>query len=144
MKMNLTTDYAIRAVKCIYDNESRLITSKTISENQDIPQGVLMRVLRQLRIGNIVVSHQGRGEITGGYSLKRPAKDVTFLEIVEIMEGPIALGENLQPLDTQQPSRTEDGRVKKRQQSINQEYNRVSQIIRGEMERYSLEDIFTM
>lgn len=136
MKLNLTTDYAIRAIKCIYESQEGMVTAKYISEKLHISQGVLMKVLSRLRMGNIIVSHRGRGQVTGGFSLNQSAKNVTFLEIIEIMEGPLALGVSSQSPDIA-------GREAQQQRGINGEYCRLNKVFREELGRYSLKEIFS-
>jgi Predicted transcriptional regulator len=133
MKINLMTDYAVRVIRCIYENEKGIVTSNNMSQTEGIPHGVLMKVLRQLREKGIVLSHQGRGEVSGGYTLGKSVKEITMLEIIELMEGAIML-ENLRNKGN---STTTD--VK--EDAILREYQRVSQILRSEMKRNSLYEI---
>jgi Predicted transcriptional regulator len=135
MKINLMTDYAVRVICSIYENEKGIITSNYISENEKIPHGVLMKVLRELRIKEIIVSHQGRGEISGGYSLAKSIKEITFLDILEIMEGAIML-ENI----GQRNSKPQEI-VGVKNEKITKEYKRISQVLRKELGKNSLYEI---
>ena len=127
------TDYAVRVIRCIYESKKGIVTSNNMSKTEGIPHGVLMKVLRQLREKGIVLSHQGRGEVSGGYTLGKSVKEITVLEIIELMEGAIML-ENLRNKGN---STTTD--VK--EDAILREYQRVSQILRSEMKRNSLYEI---
>jgi Rrf2 family protein len=46
----------------------------------------LFKVLEKLRKANILRSKRGPG---GGFTLARPAKDITILEIIEAVDGPM-------------------------------------------------------
>jgi len=60
MKINLMTDYAVRVICSIYKSEKGILTSNHISRVEEIPHGVLMKVLRQLRERNYKVSSRKR------------------------------------------------------------------------------------
>ncbi len=46
----------------------------------------LFKILKQLVRANILHSKRGPG---GGFTLARPAKDITILEIIEAVDGPM-------------------------------------------------------
>ena len=84
------TDYAIRALLFLAARESARSKASEIAEAMDIPKGFLHRVLQELQRAGFLSSRPGR---SGGYSLLRRAKDITLLEIVESLEGPLTGGE---------------------------------------------------
>lgn len=57
-----------------------------IAEAMDIPTGFLHQVLQELQRSRLVTSRPSR---SGGYNLARPPSEITILEIVEALEGPI-------------------------------------------------------
>ena len=63
-------------------------TLTEISNSQCISQKYMSRLLPKLVRAGIVKSSRG---VEGGYLLCREPKDISFLEIVEIMEGPLYL-----------------------------------------------------
>jgi Rrf2 family protein len=130
MKINRTTDYAIRIIRAIYDNGG-VVTSKIIANKENISQGVLMKIMRVLKNHGIVESHQGRGEVSGGFSLRKSPKELTLLAIVEAMEGPVLIAEWIKD----EPHLVEVS-------SICQEYKRINDILRTELDKYTLYDIF--
>jgi FeS assembly SUF system regulator len=71
----------------IQDQES-LHNAKDLSETISIPLPTVSKVLKILTQGGILQSHQGS---RGGYSLSRSASDITAVEIIEAIEGPVAL-----------------------------------------------------
>jgi Predicted transcriptional regulator len=133
MKINLMTDYAVRVICSIYKSDKGTITSNYMSKTEEISHGVLMKVLRELRENEIVASHQGRGEIAGGYTLKKSIKEITVLDIIEIMEGTIIL-EKIGKNGSKRIEDIENNEVLK-------EYRRVSQVLREELKRNTLYDI---
>ncbi len=58
-----------------------------IAEEYDIPLEYLFKILQQMVRTNILRSKRGP---KGGYTLARPAKEITLLEIIEAAGGPIS------------------------------------------------------
>jgi len=89
MQFNQATDYAFRVIMHLADMpEGEIVNSQTIAEKQHIPVGFLQKVMRALTKGEVINSYRG---IDGGFALAKPAKDISLLEIITIMEGPIDL-----------------------------------------------------
>ena len=89
MQFNQATDYAFRVIMHLADMpEGEIINSQTIAEKQHIPVGFLQKVMRALTKGEVINSYRG---IDGGFALAKPAKDISLLDIITIMEGPIEL-----------------------------------------------------
>lgn len=82
--------YAIKAILYIARNEAedRSIFASEIAKNESIPQKFLESILRELCNQRILVSKRGR---YGGYRLLRAPADISFTEIMRIMDGPVAL-----------------------------------------------------
>ena len=86
MKLSNRTDYALRAliqISISYE-EKKLISAKEISEREGIPIKYLEQILLSLRMAGVIVSYQG---FNGGYSLARPPEEITFGEVIRIIEG---------------------------------------------------------
>ena len=58
-----------------------------IAQAQSIPKKFLEQILLDLKHHGIVMSRRGKG---GGYLLLRKASDVTFGEVLRLIDGPIA------------------------------------------------------
>lgn len=82
--------YAIKAILYIARNEGEGVSifSSEIAKNEQIPQKFLESILRDLCNHRILVSKRGRN---GGYRLLRKPEDISFTEIMRLMDGPIAL-----------------------------------------------------
>lgn len=81
--------YAIKTLIYIYKNEaSHHVTAKSISENENIPFKFLEKILRELRQHKIVKSKRGS---VGGYRFFNAPNTVKVMDIMRIMDGPIAL-----------------------------------------------------
>lgn len=84
------TDYAIRALIYLAEHEGDRSKASEIAEAMEIPKGFLHRVLQELQRARLVSSRPSR---RGGYALARRAKEITLLEVVESLEGPLTSGE---------------------------------------------------
>ena len=91
MQITRQADYAIRAVLYLakLGSNQRAATS-TVAQEQHIPPSFLAKIISQLSIAGLL--HTSRGA-RGGVTLARPAEDITLLEVVEAIDGPIALNE---------------------------------------------------
>lgn len=91
MQITRQADYAVRAVLHLARarNTERSATS-AIAKEQNIPPSFLAKIISQLSIAGLL--HTSRGA-RGGVTLARDPKDITLLEVVEAIDGPIQLNE---------------------------------------------------
>jgi len=91
MQITRQADYAVRAVLHLarVGNAERSATSM-IAKEQNIPPSFLAKIISQLSIAGLL--HTSRGA-RGGVTLAREPKDITLLEVVEAIDGPIQLNE---------------------------------------------------
>jgi Rrf2 family protein len=80
--------YGLKAMVHLAQAEpGRPVPVLDISEKQRIPKKFLDSILCELRNAGFVQSRMGKG---GGYSLARPACDITVGELVRAIDGPLA------------------------------------------------------
>ncbi|MBI9049711.1 MAG: Rrf2 family transcriptional regulator [Anaerolineaceae bacterium] len=91
MQITRQADYALRAMLFLADLEenTRAATSH-IAKEKLIPPSFLAKIISQLSIAGII--HTSRGA-RGGVTLARSANEITLLEVIEAIDGPIALNE---------------------------------------------------
>ena len=78
-----TADYALRAVFYMAANNDRLLVTQHIAAGTQVPQGYLAKVLQRLHKAGLVTAQRGLG---GGYSLSRPANEITIHEVVNAVD----------------------------------------------------------
>jgi Rrf2 family protein len=78
--------YALRALIALARAKDSLMIG-AISEQHRIPRKFLEQILLELKHHGIVQSRRGR---TGGYALLRPPEKITALQIIRLIDGPIA------------------------------------------------------
>lgn len=87
MKINSTTDYAVRILVYL-GSTGRITSSGEIAKVMSIPSNYVPNIIKKLRDTGLVVARYGP---KGGYELGRPAEEITLLEIVQTMEGPVRI-----------------------------------------------------
>ena len=87
MFITLETDYAVRIVSCLSRAGDRL-DAASIAERTGVTLRFSLKILRKLVGAGIVRSFKGAH---GGYELSRPPADITLRQVVEVIDGPIAL-----------------------------------------------------
>jgi Rrf2 family protein len=91
MQITRQADYALRAMLYLAKLEPahRAATSQ-IAASKNIPPSFLAKIVSQLSIAGLI--HTSRGA-RGGVTLARAPKDISVLEVVEAIDGPISLNE---------------------------------------------------
>lgn len=90
MQITRQADYAVRAVLHLANTGDQRTATSMIAEAQHIPPSFLAKIISQLSIAGLL--HTSRGA-RGGVTLAREAKEITLLEVVEAIDGPIQLNE---------------------------------------------------
>jgi FeS assembly SUF system regulator len=86
-KVNKLTDYA--TVVLIEIARSHVVrSSQQIAEQTGIPVPTVAKLMKNLNRAGLVASRRGAG---GGYFLGRPAAGITLVDVIQAVEGPIAL-----------------------------------------------------
>ncbi len=88
MQIPRKIEYALRAMIHMADNPEAVARGLEIAERQRIPKYYLEKVIRDLMRRGLVRARRGPG---GGYQLARPPESISFKDIIEAVEGPIAL-----------------------------------------------------
>ena len=91
MQITRQADYALRAMLYLArQEENKRASTSRIAEEQQIPPSFLAKIISQLSIAGLI--HTSRGA-RGGVLLARAPEDISLLEVVEAIDGPISLNE---------------------------------------------------
>jgi Rrf2 family protein len=91
MQITRQADYALRAVLYLARMEpSKKASTSQIAEEQHIPPSFLAKIISQLSIAGLL--HTSRGA-RGGVSLAHTPEEISVLEVVEAIDGPIEMNE---------------------------------------------------
>lgn len=87
MELTRKGDYAIRGIVYLAGQPlDKISLLSDIAAAVDVPQTFLAKIFQQFSKSGIVKSYRGTG---GGFMLARPPEQITLLEVVEAVEGPI-------------------------------------------------------
>jgi Rrf2 family protein len=89
LKITKATDYAMQAMihmACLPPDGVALRTELAAARN--IPASFMAKVLRRLVRAGLLRSTRG---VHGGFALARPAPDISMLDVVEAIDGPVEL-----------------------------------------------------
>ena len=91
MKLSRTVAYAVRATLQLAQSEtSAPVPCSQLAAEGNMPERFLLQILRNLVTHGILRSTRG---VDGGYSLIRSPDEVSLLEVIEAIEGPLNTGE---------------------------------------------------
>ncbi len=93
MKLSTKGKYGVKAMVDLAVNQGEApVSIKSISKRQNISEYYLEQLFAPLRKAELVKSIRGA---QGGYALNKDPKDLTVLEIMNILEGPVEISECL-------------------------------------------------
>lgn len=78
------TDYALRAALELAFTGDSLVRTEDLAERQGIPGTYLSAILADLRRAGIVRARRGP---EGGWSLARPARDISLADVIRAIDG---------------------------------------------------------
>jgi len=89
MQITRQADYALRAMLYLarMDKDVRAATSQ-IADDQQIPPSFLAKIISQLSIAGLILTSRGA---RGGVTLARTPEEISLLDVVEAIDGPISL-----------------------------------------------------
>lgn len=94
MKLSRLADYAVVILVALARQEGQAVTARVLAEGTGVPWPTVVKLLKRLSAAGLLRSTLGR---QGGYGLARPPGQISLAEVVEAVEGPIALTECTRP-----------------------------------------------
>jgi Rrf2 family protein len=87
LRLSKAAGYAIHALHYMHlSNSAKPIMVREIAQHLQLPYDSVLKVLRQLAKARVVTAHRGS---KGGFSLRRPGTEITFLDVIEVIDGPL-------------------------------------------------------
>ncbi|MEM7168855.1 MAG: SUF system Fe-S cluster assembly regulator [Pseudomonadota bacterium] len=87
-RLNRLTDYAVVVLSQMATRQAKVHKAPELAQDTLLPLPTVAKILNALCKADLVVSHRGA---TGGYSLSREASEISVSDIIQALEGPIAL-----------------------------------------------------
>lgn len=88
LRISRLTDYATVILATLAGDPERVQTATALAERTRIAAPTVSKLLKQLQRANLVTSTRG---LHGGYQLARPAAQIAAADILDALEGPVAL-----------------------------------------------------
>ena len=128
MKLSRTVGYAVKATLQLADTQgTRPVPCSKIAAQGDMPERFLLQILRHLVTHGILQSTRG---VDGGYQLERSPKEISLLEVIEAIDGPMKSGI---------PSG--DGLKKSTQELLSDAINEITATVRQQLETIKLSQL---
>lgn len=88
LKLTKKADYGLIALKHLAVNGHRSASAKEIADTYGVPLPLLSKILQRLAKDGFLRSEHGTN---GGYKLARDPREITALEVIRNIDGPIVL-----------------------------------------------------
>jgi Rrf2 family protein len=89
MKLSRTVVYALQAVcQLATQGAATPVASRKLAQAGHMPDRFLLQILRNLVSSGLLVSTRG---VIGGYTLARSPDQISLLDVIEAVEGPVSL-----------------------------------------------------
>ncbi len=97
MVLTRAGDYGIYGVIYLAKQpKGKIISLSEVSKAEDIPEKFLAKIFQTLTRSGLIRSHRGA---RGGFSLARPAHQISVKELLEAIQGPICFARCLSELE---------------------------------------------
>jgi Rrf2 family protein len=89
LQVSRKIDYGLRAMIYLAGVPAgKIVSLQDLATTLHIPREFLAKILKQLNERGLLRSSRGAH---GGYQLARPPREISFLEVIEAVEGPVQL-----------------------------------------------------
>ncbi|MEM6456749.1 MAG: SUF system Fe-S cluster assembly regulator [Acidobacteriota bacterium] len=128
--MTKQADYGIVLMTCLADAPDQRVAARALSQRTQIPLPTVSKILKMLVHADLLISHRG---VKGGYMLARPPAEITVVDMIEALDGPIAFTECIEdaPGTCSQEASCR----------LRANWQRINSAVRGAMEAISLAEL---
>ena len=88
LRMSKLTDYGTLVLAQLTARDQGLSSAHQVATDTHLTQPTVSKLLKALVRAQLVVSERGA---QGGYALARPAKEISAAQIIDALEGPVAI-----------------------------------------------------
>lgn len=94
MRLSVEADYGLRITNYLSElGMDERVRSRRIAEDCCISEKFTLKVLHKLLKGGIVKSYRG---VQGGYSIAKEPATITYLDVIELIDGPLYINKCLE------------------------------------------------
>jgi Rrf2 family protein len=88
MQLEITTDYAIRALRFLYVQDDKALTAMQIAMGIDITAPSFINIARRLKPAGLLKTIRGH---EGGFMLGKPANEISVYDVIVSMQGELRI-----------------------------------------------------
>ncbi|MFT7463972.1 MAG: Rrf2 family protein [Pseudohongiellaceae bacterium] len=88
IRFSKMADYGVLVLGYFVRNPDKLAPAAELSEAFHMPRSVVANLLKGFREAGLLTSKRG---LHGGYQLSRPPSDISLLEVLKVVDGPVHL-----------------------------------------------------
>lgn len=89
LRINKASEYGLLALSHI-ESTTQALSAREIAEGLELPYEITAKTLQKLKEAGFIESSMGTN---GGYRLLRPLTQISFAQVIDALEGPIAVVE---------------------------------------------------
>lgn len=130
LRITRETDYGIVLMTALVQDQERALSAASLARQCHLPVPMASKILKTLAQAGLLVSQRGAH---GGYALARSATGISVTDIIEALEGPIAITE----------CSTDDPHACAYQDhcNVNSHWNRINEAIRNALSGITLQEM---
>ena len=132
LRLNRMTDYAILVLGVLHGRPDVLLSSAQIAQHAQLTQATAAKIIKALGSAGLVATIRGT---KGGCQLALPASAISIADVIEAIEGPIALTACVE--GAEEPCSVQQGCF------MSGSWNHINGAIRSALDGVSLSDLFS-
>ncbi|MGB1932874.1 MAG: SUF system Fe-S cluster assembly regulator [Candidatus Puniceispirillaceae bacterium] len=132
LRLNRMTDYAILVLGVLHGRPDVLLSSAQIAQHAQLTQATAAKIIKALGSAGLVTTIRGT---KGGCQLALPASAISIADVIEAIEGPIALTACVE--GAEDPCSVQQGCF------MSGSWNHINGAIRSALDGVSLSDLFS-
>jgi FeS assembly SUF system regulator len=132
LRLNRMTDYAILVLGVLHGRPDVLLSSAQIAQHAQLTQATAAKIIKALGSAGLVTTIRGT---KGGCQLALPASSISIADVIEAIEGPIALTACVE--GAEEPCSVQQGCF------MSGSWNHINGAIRSALDGVSLSDLFS-
>ena len=132
LRLNRMTDYAILVLGVLHGRPDVLLSSAQIAQHAQLTQATAAKIIKALGSAGLVTTIRGT---KGGCQLAMPASAISIADVIEAIEGPIALTACVE--GAEEPCSVQQGCF------MSGSWNHINGAIRSALDGVSLSDLFS-
>ncbi|WEV61140.1 Rrf2 family transcriptional regulator [Streptococcaceae bacterium ESL0729] len=114
------------------------LASKSIHKHLGVSMTYLQKIVRKLVVSDLLVSVSGKN---GGFQLARSAGDISYLDVVEAIEGPIDTFPNTNLIGRVLGDVADDEKIVKAEEALHETFRQADQLWRQSLAARSIESL---